>query len=114
MLILYGFVWAGRLDWNLPPWARTLTGRDAIPHVREGFEIAPQRVVPVVLNVEVPKEIDAPLGGGQGDETLYGHWRLVKDPPADGDPPPAEGAESAALRTAVATPEPLRVCIAAP
>ncbi|HEU4394207.1 MAG TPA: SUMF1/EgtB/PvdO family nonheme iron enzyme, partial [Planctomycetota bacterium] len=72
---LYGFVWAGRLDWDLPPWARTLTGRDAIPRVDDETPFPPLKVVAARFNIEVPSEIAFPMEG-EGTGALWGTWRI--------------------------------------
>jgi formylglycine-generating enzyme required for sulfatase activity len=77
---LYGFVWAGYLDWKIPPWLRTLTGRNETAHVPDTVKIPPLEPIPMTLDVEFTEpEIRRPMGG-EGADAVYGSWKVVKDP----------------------------------
>ncbi len=76
---LYGAVWAGYLDAQIPPWLRSLTGRNEVPAVRETTSLLPRASYELTLNVVLPAPLALPLEG-TGAGAIYGRWRLVKDP----------------------------------
>ena len=94
---LYAAVWAGYLDWSIPPWLRTLTGRHETPHFTERNRVPERPVWPLTLRLPLPPEINFPLEGTGGD-ALYGTWTLERLAPAAAVP--GSGGEPGAAESA--------------